>query len=249
MFFFFPFGGGGGFGGFLFILFILFLGKRVFSSFFQEQRRTDRNYGFGSAGADRGFLEVLFSMLGVFYSADNAPGENARRLLNRFMIYDLHLDYGQYQYASAVFNQALSGGRSFQSCADAFYGRVGNNPNLLRTVFEFLYSLANADGKITAREEEMLDYAARRFAIPDSVIDALRRRYAQSQGGRYSSRSYAVLGVDADATDSEIKKAYRSLIMKYHPDRAEEGMKKYAEKRFVEIQQAYEQICRERGIK
>ncbi len=61
---------------------------------------------------------------------------------------------------------------------------------------------------------------------------------------------YAVLGVSRNATDDEIKKAYRALSRKYHPDaNVNNPNKKQAEEKFKEIQQAYQQIMdeRERG--
>ena len=54
---------------------------------------------------------------------------------------------------------------------------------------------------------------------------------------------YEVLGVSRDATDEELKKAYRNLCKKYHPDlHAGQPDEKEAETRFVEIQQAYQRI-------
>ena len=54
---------------------------------------------------------------------------------------------------------------------------------------------------------------------------------------------YEVLGVSRDASDEELKKAYRSLCKKYHPDlHAGQPDEKEAEARFVEIQQAYQRI-------
>lgn len=58
---------------------------------------------------------------------------------------------------------------------------------------------------------------------------------------------YSVLGVDPGATDEEIKKAYRALSRKYHPDaNINNPNKVQAEEKFKEVQQAYEQIMRER---
>ena len=58
---------------------------------------------------------------------------------------------------------------------------------------------------------------------------------------------YKVLGVSRDASDEEIKKAYRRLSRKYHPDaNINNPNKAQAEERFKEVQQAYEQIMKER---
>ena len=58
---------------------------------------------------------------------------------------------------------------------------------------------------------------------------------------------YQVLGVSRDASDEEIKKAYRALSRKYHPDaNVNNPNKEQAEEKFKQIQQAYQQIMDER---
>ena len=54
-------------------------------------------------------------------------------------------------------------------------------------------------------------------------------------------KAYTILGVSQDATDEEIKKAYRRLSKKYHPD-ANLNQPEYAERKFKEIQEAYKKI-------
>ena len=61
---------------------------------------------------------------------------------------------------------------------------------------------------------------------------------------------YSLLGVDRNASDDEVKKAYRRLSRKYHPDaNINNPNKEEAEAKFKEVQQAYQQIMdeRERG--
>ena len=58
---------------------------------------------------------------------------------------------------------------------------------------------------------------------------------------------YEVLGVSPGASDEEIKKAYRSLSRRYHPDaNVNNPNKAQAEERFKQVQQAYDQIMKEK---
>ena len=58
---------------------------------------------------------------------------------------------------------------------------------------------------------------------------------------------YSVLGVSRDVSDDEIKKAYRRMSRKYHPDaNINNPNREQAEEKFKQVQQAYEQIMRER---
>ena len=50
---------------------------------------------------------------------------------------------------------------------------------------------------------------------------------------------YEILGIKKDADAAEVKKVYRQLAMRYHPDRVEEKEKKAAEEKFKEISEAY----------
>lgn len=85
------------------------------------------------------------------------------------------------------------------------------------------------------------------------------RSQQQSRSQSASSRTvpgkknpYNVLGLSEEATDEEIKKAYRRYAMKYHPDRVEsmgEEVRKNAEEQFKEINEAYETLKAARHIK
>ena len=83
--------------------------------------------------------------------------------------------------------------------------------------------------------------------------------YDQSGGSSYSPRSgpslddcYKILGVSPDATDEEVKKAYRIAAMKHHPDKVShlgEDVRKKAEETFAKVNEAYDKIKAARGMK
>ena len=62
---------------------------------------------------------------------------------------------------------------------------------------------------------------------------------------------YDILGISKNSNETEIKRAYRKIAMKYHPDRVEhlgEEHKQGAEAKFRQVQKAYEQLQKERGF-
>lgn len=130
-------------------------------------------------------------------------------------------------------------------------------------MLDFLFGIAAADAHFDKSEEMMLRTIGSHLGINSGDIASMYARYAgygRSYSGSahsYSSAQSAkdpfkVLGLTREATDDEVKKAYRRLAMKYHPDKVEgmgEEMKKNAEAQFREINEAYEQIKTMRGIK
>ena len=66
-----------------------------------------------------------------------------------------------------------------------------------------------------------------------------------------TDQAYKILEIPSDATDSQIKKAYRDKVKKYHPDRIkteDEALKKGAQQKFIQIQEAYEALKKKRGF-
>ncbi len=113
-------------------------------------------------------------------------------------------------------------------------------------LLHFLYGIADADGRIDPVELKLIEQISYHLGISSADSGSIKNMFIKS-----TDSAYKILGVDRTATDEEIKKAYRSLAVKYHPDKVNylgEDIRKKAKEKFQQINEAYEAIKKERGI-
>lgn len=114
-------------------------------------------------------------------------------------------------------------------------------------LLRLLLQIAEADREGVSRaEEEMIRRIAALLGIPDPFY-----RRARAETARGAGRAYEILGVRPSASAEEIKAAYRKLAMENHPDRVASlgpELVKVAEEKFKAIQEAYDEVRREKGF-
>jgi DnaJ like chaperone protein len=113
-------------------------------------------------------------------------------------------------------------------------------------LLHFLFGIAQADGNISNSEIQKIREIAGYLRVPLNEFDSIKAMFVKS-----ANNSYKILDVQKSATDAEVKKAYREMAKKYHPDRVntqDEAIKKGAEEKFKQVQAAYETIQKERGL-
>ncbi len=113
-------------------------------------------------------------------------------------------------------------------------------------LLHLLYGVANADGAIDKRELEEIERIAAYLGISENDSHSLRAMYYQD-----NRHAYDILEITKDVSDEEVKKAYRKLAVKHHPDKVAhlgDEIQKSAKEKFQKLQDAYEKIKKERGI-
>lgn len=115
-------------------------------------------------------------------------------------------------------------------------------------LLHYLIGLAHADGSMDRAEKQVIQDIAFYLGISEKDLHSLHAMF----GVRVTvSSAYAVLEVDAKVSDDEVKKAYRRMVVKHHPDKVAhlgEQFQKDAAEKFKKVQEAWEAVKKERGI-
>ena len=112
-------------------------------------------------------------------------------------------------------------------------------------LFHYLVSLGACDG-LHQKEVDILETIATYIGLSKNEADSIFAQFRPS-----NDSNYKILEISPNATNEEVKKAYRKMAIKYHPDKVAtlgEDVQKAAEEKFKAVNQAYEAICKERSI-
>ncbi|WP_416138732.1 co-chaperone DjlA [Halomonas sp. HK25] len=202
-------------------------------------------------GVQSQFLESTFAVMGCLCKADGRVTEDeleaSRQLWER-----LRLSEAQRAQARADFTRGKAPGFDLDAELAKVHRIAARQPALRQVFLQVQLAAVAADGQLHPAEHEMLMRVVRGLGCSEAEIaqiEAMLRggpRGAGEQGPSLED-AYRVLGVDQDASDAEIKTAYRRLMSENHPDKLAakglpESMREVAKERTSEIGSAYERI-------
>jgi DnaJ like chaperone protein len=207
-------------------------------------------------------IESTFSIMGALCKADRVVTRDEIRAAE-MMFERLHLSAPLREEAKAAFNRGKAPGFDLDAAVERFaeIGR-GRGP-LLQLFLQIQVMAVAADGNVHPAEREMLVRIARRLGLTERDVAQLEALLRSATAGpsaagappskRRLEDAYAVLGVATDASDTEVKRAYRRLMSRNHPDKLAarglpESMRELAEERSREINTAYDLIKGSRGL-
>ena len=113
-------------------------------------------------------------------------------------------------------------------------------------LIHFLYGIAQADQAVSPGEQQQIEFIGQNMGISGSDMDSIKAMFIKDTG-----YAYQILEIEPTATDEEVKKAYRRMAMKYHPDKLAnlgEEIQKAGQEKFRMVNEAYETIKKERSL-
>jgi DnaJ like chaperone protein len=130
-----------------------------------------------------------------------------------------------------------------QICSDI---RVRAQVEIRIQLLHYLFGIAQSDGQVSESEIKTLQYIANLLQVPPMDFRSVQGMFNQNLNA-----DYEILGIEESATDEEVKKAYRQMAIRYHPDKVAsmgEEYQKGAKEKFQRIQGAYDNIKKARGL-
>lgn len=149
-----------------------------------------------------------------------------------------------------LFDQAKQDTAGFELYAAQVARLFARQPAVLEELLDVLFVIAKADGSLHPGELEFLGRVATIFGFDPHAFERVRQGHVPPQ----ESDPYEIVGVPRAASDAEVKAAWRKLTVENHPDRlVAQGLPpefmEQANRKMATINDAYDRIARERGMK
>lgn len=113
-------------------------------------------------------------------------------------------------------------------------------------IVHYLFGISQADGHVHELELQTIQTIANYLGVSHADFNSLKAMYFKD-----TESDYKILEIEKSATDEEVKKAYRKMAVKFHPDKVAalgEEVQKAAKEKFQHVQKAYENIKKQRGF-
>ena len=222
------------------------------------------------------FIDMLMQLTAAVMQADNKMLKSELDFVKKYLVNNIGVNKAQ--EAILKLRDYLNQPIDLQNVCENIKNNSNIQERLL--IMQFLFGLAQADGHIDATEVNVIRNIAISIGIPASTFESLKSMfmgysyqggygssYGSSFGSGYGYNSgsssyssttyhnldddYKILEVSSDATNEEVKKAYRKAAIKHHPDKVShlgEEVRKAAEEKFSKVNEAYERIKKSRGM-
>lgn len=205
------------------------------------------NYEASQTESHNRFVWLLVNILVHISKIDGQVTKEEISTIHRFFQHNLGYNQTKMHWVKELIKEAISSTASLESLLQEFKSTFAYEPRLI--LLELVYQILYTKTEVPENELQIARNIASFLDIStydQRTIEAkyrYREQRRQTVGEANAEQYYAVLGLDVGATMDEIKKAYRKLSMKYHPDKVRhlgEEFRTIAEQKMKEINAAYD---------
>ena len=206
------------------------------------------------------FFTATFSVMGHLAKADGLVTRDEIQLASRVMD-EMRLSDAHRQLARRLFREGYAADFPVGEVLDQLRRECRYSGHLITMFVEILLHAAFADGALHAQERALLESICTRLRLPAGELDRLEamvRAEHHARSGKPSDAlspadAYAILGVDETCPDAELKRAYRRMMNRHHPDKLvakglPEEMMRVATEKTREIKAAWDRLKVVRGL-
>ena len=223
--------------------------------------------GYDAARAQEAFFTGTFTVMGHIAKADGVVSPDEIHAARAVMAH-MNLNFDQQRQAIELFNRGKQADFDLDAELYRFREACRGRHDMLRMFLQIQLHAALANGSLHPAERRAFERICAQFGISEFELRQYEQfiRAQQGVGGwrageAHTARqdtivasAYQALGVSPQATDAEVKTAYRRLMKENHPDKLvarglPEAMLKLAQEKVQQINVAYETVKRSRGMK
>ena len=211
---------------------------------FEYQRVEDAGRTHKSNRGGNDFQVVLLVLMSAVVKADGRVVKEELSVVKRFLIQN----YGEEGAREAwqILNQLLK--QNIDVAEVATQCGLNLNYSVRLQLLNMLFSVAAGDGEVVDAEVAVINTIARYMRISDADLASIAAMFIRRSNPDWA---YQVLELSSDCSNEEIKKAYRRMAMKYHPDKVNslgEEVKQSATEKFRKVKEAYDYLKQQRGF-
>ena len=206
------------------------------------------------------FFTATFSVMGHLAKADGLVTRDEIQLASRVMD-EMRLSDAHRRLARRLFREGCAADFPLGEVLDQLRRECRYSGHLITMFVEILLHAAFADGALHAQERALLESICTRLRLPAGELDRLEamvRAEHHARSGKPSDAlspadAYAILGVDETCPDAELRRAYRRMMNRHHPDKLvakglPEEMMRVATEKTREIKAAWDRLKEVRGL-